>query len=517
MTCHRLTPPALEFLRHHHEIAVSTTVEMSGQCQNVGLKCGCPEDDPHNFALRVYRNSECHRWSTVTPSSREAATKWSRCAAALSTPAIDRSLAIPHHARRHLKKQVLCRHRHGLCFSAMPMKDMQSSHSRTVALFSTIYLQYSQTFIYDEIRAHQRYDIEVFARKAENLEQFPIPTLHALEGPGNGRLGDLEASLYSLLRISPRFDRLFSARDYALIHAHFGPGAVNALPFANKHHLPLVVTFHGYDVPLLKSPSRWHPRSARYALYGPQVLNKMTLGLCASNELKELLIEFGVAPEKLRVYRLGIDLEKFRFEPPAPDAIPEVVLVGRFVEKKGFEYAIRAFASQIHAGKKARLTIIGDGERRQKLTNLIKREGIEEQVEFTGILPSEKVAERLRKAHILMAPSVTAIHGDRESGVIVIKEACASGAVPIATWHGGIPEIVEDGNTGFLAHERDVAALSKALENLLSDPALLETMALNARRKMEDEYDLYRRVEHLEELYDEAVSLHQTNLSEGLA
>jgi colanic acid/amylovoran biosynthesis glycosyltransferase len=97
---------------------------------------------------------------------------------------------------------------------------------------------------------------------------------------------------------------------------------------------------------------------------------------------------------------------------------------------------------------------------------------------------------------------VTTMDGDRESGTIAVKEASASGAVPLATWHGGLPEIVEDGRTGFLVPERDVATLADRLDTLLADPGLRQRMRAAGRAKMQAEYDLPLRNRALEEAYD---------------
>ena len=101
-----------------------------------------------------------------------------------------------------------------------------------------------------------------------------------------------------------------------------------------------------------------------------------------------------------------------------------------------------------------------------------------------------------------MAPSVTTANGDRESGTLVIKEASAAGAVPLATWHGGHPEIVDDGRTGFLVPERHVDALADRLDRLLGDPGMRSRMAEAGRIKMRTEYDNRLRVAALEEAYD---------------
>jgi colanic acid/amylovoran biosynthesis glycosyltransferase len=114
------------------------------------------------------------------------------------------------------------------------------------------------------------------------------------------------------------------------------------------------------------------------------------------------------------------------------------------------------------------------------------------------------VARLLATSHVLLAPSVVERSGNRESGLMVVKEASAAGAVPVGTRHGGIPEIIDDGGTGFLVPERDAESLADRLLRLVRDPALLERLSRAAREKMLREYDNRVRVRALEELYDEA-------------
>lgn len=364
-----------------------------------------------------------------------------------------------------------------------------------VALFNTRFLPYSQTFVYEEIRRHERYAVEVFCGRRLLPERFPFPAVH-VGGPR-----------YRVTRRSAAFDARFRDRGFALVHAHFGTGAVYALPFARRHHLPLVVTFHGYDVPLLASPRRWLPQHLRYALLGPAVLRDMTLALCASTELMELLLAQGVPADRVRVHRLGVDVETFTPGARAPSPV-EVVMIGRFVEKKGFEYGLRAFAAAARAEPGIRLTLVGEGEREPALRALADAEGVAARVGFAGVLPPDRVARLLATSHILLAPSVTERSGNRESGLIVVKEASAAGAVPVGTLHGGIPEIIDDGVTGFLVPERDTEALADRLLRLVRDPALRERLSGAAREKMLREYDNRLRVRALERFYDEARARH---------
>lgn len=364
-----------------------------------------------------------------------------------------------------------------------------------VALFSTIFLQYSQTFVYEEIRHHERYQVEVFCKRRALAERFPFAPVH-VGGP-----------LYPLTCRDAAFDTRFRAAGFGLVHAHFGVGAVYARPFAARHGLPLVVTFHGYDVPLLASPTRWLPTHLRYALLGPRVLREMTLGLCASAELREMLLALGVPDAKLRVYRLGVDLARFQRGARPADRL-RVVMIGRLVEKKGFAYGLEAFATVAREVPALELTIVGEGEWEPALRAAAHRLGVAGRVHFAGAVAPAAVAELLATSHLLLAPSVVDREGNRESGLIVVKEASAAEVVPIGTRHGGIPEIIDDGVTGFLVPERDVAALADRLRRLATEPGLRERLARAAREKMLREYDARARVRALEAHYDEARALH---------
>ena len=364
-----------------------------------------------------------------------------------------------------------------------------------MAVFSAHFLPFSETFVYDELRAHQRYEPHVFCAGRANAGRFPYAPIFV-----GGRA-------FACTRVSRTFDRQLAAGGYALIHAHFGGGGVYALPFARRHRLPLVVTFHGYDVPLLASGERLYPKYWAYGLLAPAVLRGMALGLCASVELYEMLRELEVPPERLRVHTIGVDGSRFVPGVRRDDAEPLIVMAGRFVPKKGLVYGVRAFAAVRRRRARGRLVVVGDGELRSRLESAAREEGVEAHVTFPGVLGHDAIAQLLAVADVLMAPSVTTANGDRESGTLVVKEASAAGAIPIVTWHGGHPEIVVDGRTGFLVPERRVDALAARLEELLGDAELRARLRAAGRAKILAEYDQHTRVAALEEAYDDVVRL----------
>jgi colanic acid/amylovoran biosynthesis glycosyltransferase len=374
--------------------------------------------------------------------------------------------------------------------------------SRKVAVFSTNFLEYSQTFIYDEVRAHTRYRVEVFAHRRMNERQFPFSRVRSL-APVRSPRDILASPLYKIFAYSPRYEKAVKGEGFALVHAHFGPGAVYALRVSRISRLPLLITFHGYDVPLLLSSKRFRPEYWRYALCFGMIVRRASRLLAASSELRDLLIEAGAFPEKIRVWRLGVHIPDR--EPARSPRDNVVLMVGRFVEKKGFEYGIKAFAQAVKSGINAELHIAGCGPLEGSYRRIIRSEGIGDRVRFLGALGHDEVYETMFRSRLLLAPSVTARDGNRESGLLVAKEAGACYLPVIGTCHGGIPEIIDDGITGFLVPERSAGEMSEKLVLLLGDEAEAARMGKAAREKMEKEYNIHDRVADLERIYDEVI------------
>jgi len=364
---------------------------------------------------------------------------------------------------------------------------------RPIAMFREDFLPFSQTFVFEELRLLARHRVDVFAWQRLNETLFPYEPVY---------VGGLP---FFLTGYSRAFHSRFQSQRYELIHAHFGTSGMYALPYASRYRLPLVVTFHGVDVTVLSSWARWLPHRWPYAWLAPRLLQRMTLGLCVSQEIRDRLHVLGAPADRLVIHRLGIDLDQFTTGPRDRSRV-EVVMVGRLVEKKGFEYGLQAFARIAKVIPNTFLTIIGDGPRRTALEQLTRSLGIGDRVAFTGVLPGREVSERLKRSDVMLAPSITGRDGNREGSPMTVKEASASEVVPVSTFHAGIPEIVDDGVTGFLVSERDVDSLADRLARLVRDSDLRARMGHAARAKMEREFDNRRQVDELETLYDRVVA-----------
>jgi glycosyltransferase involved in cell wall biosynthesis len=307
-----------------------------------------------------------------------------------------------------------------------------------------------------------------------------------------------------LTRDPAPYQRLLDGRRPALIHAHFGVEGVYALPLAQRLGVPLVTTFHGFDATLSTAALLTNPAWVHYALFRGRLARQGDLFLCASNFIRERLLGMGFPPGRTRVHYIGVDCGAITPREVAEET--QVILhVARLEAVKGTEYLIRAFAAVAAVHRSARLVIIGDGKLRRRLEALAGACGVAARVDFLGAMPHAEVLGWMRRAAMLVLPSVRTATGRVEGLGMVMLEAAASGVPGIGSRLGGIPEGIADGETGFLVPERDPEALAKRINALLADPELRQRMGKAARRRVEQQFDLVRQTAALEVLYDAVV------------
>jgi len=293
--------------------------------------------------------------------------------------------------------------------------------------------------------------------------------------------------------------------DFSIIHAHFGPNGNLAVLLRELGIIrgKIVTTFYGYDV--TRAPKR----------YGRDMYKKLfsdgDLFLVLSSAMKKQLIELGCDPAKIKIHHLGIDTKKFAFHTPRFNGQRDMKLitVGRLVEKKGIEYAIRAVAEILALYPHVRYTIIGDGPLKNKLESIIRENGISEAVDLLGPKDQNDIRKYLSESDVFLAPSVTAEDGDTEGTPTVLMEAQALGLPVVSTIHSGIPEVVEDGITGYLAPERDVEALADRIEKLIYNSNLRRKMGKKGRRKIEKEFDINVLNARLEKVFKDLCEGHE--------
>ncbi len=301
------------------------------------------------------------------------------------------------------------------------------------------------------------------------------------------------------------YQRLLVDRRPALIHAHFGVEGVYALPLAKRLGIPLVTTFHGFDATLSTAALLTSPAWANYPLFRGQLARQGDLFLCASGFIRDRVLAMGFPEARTHVHYIGVDCQAIEPRDPAEET-PTILHVARLVEVKGAEYLIRAFGRLAQQHPAVELAIIGDGPLKGRLQELARSLGVAERVQFLGALPHEQVLAWMRKAAMLVLPSVRTATGRVEGLGMVLLEAAATGVPAVGSNIGGIPEGIDDGRTGFLVPEKDVDALARRMSALLDDPGLRREMGARARTFVAERFDIRRQTELLEGFYDNLVS-----------
>jgi glycosyltransferase involved in cell wall biosynthesis len=283
-----------------------------------------------------------------------------------------------------------------------------------------------------------------------------------------------------------------------VVLAQFGHVAVQAMDACRRLNLPLVASFHGYDAtayPMLE-------------LYGEQYarLFEQAAGtVVCSPSLRDALLALGAPASKTHYVPNGVDIETFAGG--QPDRAPQLLLaVGRFVEKKAPQLTIVAFASARRRFPDARLRMIGDGELHNACYDLVRGLGLADAVTLLGEQPRDVIVRELRGARAFVQHSLTAVDGDSEGMPNTILEASATGIPVISTRHANIPEIVADGQTGYLVEEHDVAGMAGYMERLLGDPQLAADLGRAGRARVEERFRFEPPMAQLYTILEEAAA-----------
>ena len=178
-----------------------------------------------------------------------------------------------------------------------------------------------------------------------------------------------------------------------------------------------------------------------------------------------------------------------------------ILFVGRLIKRKGVDDLIQAFNILRETIPSAKLVITGDGPERNSLFNLSKKFGIQDNVEFTGILTGKALYEKYQECEVFVMPSKS-FDTDVEGFGMVFLEAAFFKKPCVGTWSGGIPEAVIDGETGLLVSEGDVKGLAKALSRLLSDEKLAFKYGQNAHVRVVKEFSWRKATFKLVNMYE---------------
>ncbi len=379
---------------------------------------------------------------------------------------------------------------------------------RVIASYCSSFLKPEMLHIYRQVKALRRVETFVMTKELQNAERFPFRDIEIIP---TQRMNLLRHGWLKFVKRRPPviyrgeyqlLASLLERRGADLMHIYFGHTGVHLLPFIEQWDKPCVVSFHGADV-AVKEDIAHYPAKLR------RLFEVVPLVFARSQSLADRLSEFGCPPEKLRINRTGVPLDEFPFvDRQAPtDGHWRVMQACRLIPKKGVATSLRAFAIFKKDHPQAKFYIAGKGPLQPELEMLAAGLGIFKDVHFVGFLSQSKLMELYASSHLFLHPSEMPPDENQEGVPNSILEAMATGLPVAATQHGGIPEAVEHGRTGWLVPEEDHIALANAMQEIPRSPRVLTEMGLRAREAVIKRFAQEAQIDQLEWFYEEAIVL----------
>ena len=401
---------------------------------------------------------------------------------------------------------------------------MQTDQSRPVAYLTSEYPKFSHTFVQREVAA-LRAEGEVIVtcatrrppeealtgpeERADYLSTFAVMdrarnplkllidiatiklvrfggVLNALKLALAERAPGLRGLIYAFFYLAEAMvlARHLRHKNVRRLHIHFANAACTVGMLAARIlRIPYSFTLHGPSDFLDTDVSRLRAK-----------LTHAEFVACISNYARGKAMAH-LAPgdhAKLHVVHCGVEPARYTSAPPPVGQ--NILFVGRLTEVKGVSLLLEVVLRLRSDHPNVTLTIVGDGELREALEAEAQAKGLTE-VRFTGAIGQSEVAEELGRSAIFVLPSYA------EGVPVVLMEAMAAGR-PVVTSHiTGIPELVEDGVSGFLTEPGDIDALTTAIRKLLGDPETGAAFGEVGRAKVVADFDIEKEAQRLHALF----------------
>jgi glycogen(starch) synthase len=318
-------------------------------------------------------------------------------------------------------------------------------------------------------------------RTADQIRYQDIPVYRFPFFSGGGQT-DLAPLLENRRRVA-QLKREFAPE---LIHINsYGGSTLFHVNTASSHPAPVLVTLHQ----ALSGES-----IGQDSLLGHLLRSAVWVTACSASVLdhaRQLLPE--IVPSSSVIYN-GVDIPALDPLPIALDP-PRILCLGRLVPEKGFDLAMAAFEMVLQRFPTARLVVAGEGAELENLKQQAFDLQILHSVEFVGSVPPERVAGLIREATLVLVPSRLEGFG------LVALEAGSMARPVVATYVGGLPEVIVDQETGLLTECENSRGLAEAIELLLNQPEKARVMGRVARKRARKEFDWERHVNAYDSLY----------------
>jgi glycosyltransferase involved in cell wall biosynthesis len=266
-----------------------------------------------------------------------------------------------------------------------------------------------------------------------------------------------------------------------LIHAHWiiPQGLVTIA--ATNSRIPVIVTSHGGDLFGLRG--KWLARLKA------AILRRSSKVTVVSSVMKDIVVEMGIAPEKVVVAPMGVDLtQRFVVDESVRRNNNEILFVGRLAEKKGVRFLLDAAPRIFAEFPDAFITIAGFGPEEALLRAQAERLQVGMKVHFIGAVPSSKVVDLYRHAAVFVAPFVEDESGDQEGLGLVVVEAIGCGCPVVVSKIPATRDIFGNDLSWYVA-PKSVDQLFEAAARILLDVDLASAQMTSLRGSVEQRFD----------------------------
>jgi glycosyltransferase involved in cell wall biosynthesis len=369
-------------------------------------------------------------------------------------------------------------------------------------------LRYSETFIrahVEKLPGKVRPLLEGHVIAASGEERPLLPRFQDLINRVLGRLLRMDSSGIhrAVLRNYPERLRTMTLRAYLrrervqAVLAEYGSTGVEVMRACKEGGIPLTVHFHGFDA--YKHSALANP-GHRY----PELFENAAAVIAVSKDMERQLLKLGAPRTKLYYNPYGVDTRLFQGADPF-HSLPVFAAVARFADKKAPYLTIHAFKKVVDKVPEARMIMLGEGPLWESCKGLARFLRVSNAVEFVGSRPPSEVTVVLQKARAFVQHSVTTSYGDSEGTPVSVLEAGSAGLPIVATRHGGIQDVVIDGETGLLVNEEDVEGMGEHMLRLARDPALAAKLGQAGRKRVCAEFSMEKSIANLYRIIEATV------------
>lgn len=380
----------------------------------------------------------------------------------------------------------------------------------------------SESWLYDQVAHLKRHRVHVLTYRYRNPDEYPHAPVTVLPSPEAECEGESQAKPWyreqrgQLLQMVKDVTRPIRSAwrgwresrhavaegkqiapfvresDIRVVQAHFGWTGPSVAAALDGWAVPFVVWFYGSDV------FRGSPAACVRGL-----VRSGAIFCCTSNALKTRLVEVGCPAERVDVFYPGVH---------APERLPakrtlgkgplRILSVGRLCDFKNPEGLVQVAGLLRERGLDYSWDCLGEGPLKPAVEQAISELGVGNRFQLRGSVPHEQVVEHMLEADVLVHNATIAPDGGRESFGVVLAEASAAALPIVSVRVGGIPEIVQDGQTGYLVNEGDIEGMARKVLELAHQPELRGRMGRAAHAWARENVEATQQTEKLDAFYD---------------